>query len=564
MIIDALATFLPQRAMTDESYGPTDPFWYRPTGTMSASGMQVTQTKALGVSTAYGCVRILRESLGSLPWKTFRTTGNSSKEAARDHYLWKLLQKRPNKWMTAMNFVETAVTCLCMRGNFYCLIYGFGDETQLIPLSPDRMIVEQAGSGSLRYRYREEDGNEIVHPQENIFHVRGLSLDGINGLSVLEFARDAIGSSMAQETHGASLFKNGGLPTFWISRPQGKQWTPQARQNFRDDWKAVHAGAQNAGKPPILGEGMELRELGLTNRDSQWIESRGFSAEEICRFFGVPPYMLGVRSTSPQGSVEQQGQEFVNYTLGPMACRFEQAADRDLIVNDDYFTTIVLDGLLRGDTKSRYEAHNIAVQGGWMTVNEVRELEDRNPIEGGDTPRYPLNMQPAGGGPDQNEQGGQPGKGSPKTKPQESQEDDEPTSFEKRKKKKAEAFDSFSVLLADAASRIALAEIRGLESRIDKAADDPTRWVAWAETLYKEKHQAYLFSNLSPFCAAWVAMSEDTPDTAVVCNSVLSLNREMLDENTNHAALLDTWRKSRAAEIQTRLETIFFGDDKNE
>ena len=220
---------------------------------------------------------------------------------------------------------------------------------------------------------------------------------------------------------------------------------------------------------------MELHELSLTNRDSQWLESLDFNAVDICRFFGVPPHMIGIHGQEP-ADIEQTGIEFVRFTLHPLACRFEQAADRDLLIDPEtHYTRFHLDELQRGSMLNRYSAHNIGVQGGWKLPNEVRREEGLNPIEGGDEPRFPMNMQPAGGGPDWNEQGGPPGKGKKKPKKraasreQDEEDDDLPGG---RKDDDGQAMDGdkdyarlkagFRPILEDAAQRIAAAEIRTL------------------------------------------------------------------------------------------------------
>lgn len=537
MIASALSTILPQRKAVA---GPDDDFWYRPVGVETSSGVYVTGTNSLAVPAVYGCIRLLRESLSSLPWKVYERIDEKNKEPARDYYLWNLLHDRPNSWQTPMDFVEMGVTHLCLRGNFYCRIVQTRGEIELWPLSPDRVTPQQDNSRRVVYKYKDPDGETKTLRSENVFHVRGLSLDGVNGIGVIEHARNAIGSAMAQEKHGAALFKNGGLPTVWISRPKESRWTANARKNFREEWRAVQAGEENLGQPPILSDGMELHSLGLTNKDSQWIESRGFTAEEVCRFFGVSPHMIGIKSTAPLGSIEQQSLEFVLYTLGPLASRFEQAANRDLVREPKrYFTKISLDGLLRGDLKSRYEAHNIAVQGGWKTANEVREVEDMNPIEGGDESRFPLNMQPAGGGPDENEQGGQPGKGLPKEK---------------------SSRQAFGVLIADAAARIASHEIRNVGQRAEKASEDRDTFNEWAGTFYT-KHAAYIDKAVAPLATAWEIYSDRVANIATITEAVLKASAVVFDATQNTAVIVAGWDESRANELAAIIETALFGEE---
>jgi HK97 family phage portal protein len=557
MIASALSSMMPGCRMSeDPSRDPTSDFWYYPVGQVSTTGVRITSDMAMRISAVFGCIRVLRDALGWLPFKVYRKTGPKSKEPDYGNYLYSLLHDHPNSWQTPQEWKELAILHLCLRGNFYCQIFGKEERTELLPLHPDRMEVKQLANRTLRYYYRPPNAEPIDFRDEQIFHIRGLSLDGLVGTSVLDFARNSIGLASAQETHGAALFKNGGLPTFWISRPPERKWTPTARQNFREEWRGLHGGPENAGQPPILGDGMELHELGLTNRDSQWIESRGLSAEEICRFFGVHPHMIGVKTSAPIGTIEQQSLEFVLYTLGPLATRFEQAADRDLVDDPETtFTKISLDALLRGDLKSRYEAHNIAVQGGWKLINEVRELEDLNPIEGGDEPRFPMNMQPAGGGPDQNEQGGRPGKGQPK--PAE-QQDDEPTAYERRRQKKQDAQAAFAILLDEAAVRIARAEIAGLETRAHKASEDFARWRTFATGFYG-KHQAYVLKTLDPICAAWLTQTDEKREPGRLADCVVAPVGSIFDAQVDQVANIEAWKMERAGDLARILKEEFFG-----
>ena len=550
MIADALSTMFPRMRAT-ATPGATDDFWYRPVGSVAHSGVTVNADNSLQVSAVYGCVRVLRESLGSLPWNVYERLDERNKEKARGHYLWRVLHDQPNHWMTPQDFKELAVNHLCLRGNFYANIIGSDSNMQLLPLNPDRMEVTQGDDTSIVYKYHQRDDEPITYRREEILHIRGMSLNGVNGISVIEYARNSIGAAIAQENHGSSLFKNGALPTFWISRPAERKWTPTARQNFREEWKAVHAGSENAGQPPILGDGMELHELGLTNRDSQWIEARGFSAEEICRFFGVAPHMIGIKSSSPMGSIEQQSLEFVIYTLGPLAVRFEQAANRDLVGSmDTHYTKIVMDALLRADLKSRYEAHNISVQGGWGLINEVREIEDRNPIEGGDEPRYPMNMQPAGGMPDQNEQGGQPGKGTPKQQPVE----------EAATMSAAEsARPAFEILLTEAAGRIASHEISHLATRAKTARTDRKRWNEWALDFYSKKHVHYVAKLMDPICAAWLSQTGGQHEPDDVAKMTASYTSQILDPDRDPSDVLAEWQDTRADTHVGNLNNLFFG-----
>jgi len=563
MIADALSAMLtPMRAGVISTPGPEDDYWYYPVGATSSSGVAVTPSSSLQVSAVYGCIRVLRESLGSLPWRVYRRLDERNKEQARDTALWETLHDRPNSWMTPSEFKELGVTHLCLRGNYYCRIILNRGRTELIPMNPDRITIEQNVSGGpLTYIYRDPGKDPWSMPQEQVFHVRGLSLNGVIGLSVIEFAKNVIGAALAQEAHGSSLFENGGLPTFWISRPKSAgKWTPSARDNFRQEWRAVHSGPENAGEPPILGDDMEIHELGLSNQDSQWIQAREFSAEEICRFFGVHPHLIGTKQPH-LGNVEQQSIEFVQYTLGPLAVRFEQAADRDLI--DDpgtFYTKIVLDALMRADLKSRYESANIAIQGGWKTANEIRSLEDLNPIEGGDEPRFPMNMQPAGGGPDENEQGGQPGKGLPK--PAQTAEPVETAAVEPVAIEAKPIRPAFEILIAEASGRLAAQEISYLKRRANTGRGDRERWDEWAEAFYADRFLVYVQKAIDPICAAWEAQTGIKHHAGSIAAIVAKGKAAILNPDRDPVDVLAEWKDTRADEHTRTLQSLFFEVDQ--
>ena len=495
-----------------------------------------------------------------------------------DHYLTPILGRKPNVWQTIIEFKEMIVAHLCLRGNFYAHVVASPDqEFGLKPLNPDKMQVDQLPDDTLRYTYSPKPGVTFKYPASEMFHVRGLSLNGVTGVSVLEYAALTMGLSIAQQTHGASLFRNGGLPTFWIKRPVGAKWTKDAIRNFRSGWKKLHAGPENAGNPPILQDGMELHELSLTNRDSQWLESLDFNAIDICRFFGVPPHMIGIRGEDPS-DIEQTGIEFVRFTLHPLAVRLEEAADRDLLLDPDKnFTRFDLDNLQRGAMAARYGAHNVAIQGGWKLVNEARREEGYNPIEGGDTPRFPMNMQPAGGGPDWNEQGGPPGKGKKKPKKraasreQDEEDDDLPGG---RKDDGGDAIDGdkdyaatkriFTPLLDDAAGRIAAAECRHLATRSDKAEADREQFNAWVRAWFAADRRVLVDKTVGPIAIAWCnATGREVTQPPITDEAPLGLlTCRNVQENLNAWRGISPVKRAilthRAAEIAAQLRAAFF------
>jgi HK97 family phage portal protein len=532
--------------------GPDADFWYKPTGTINFSGQEVKPETALAVAAVYGCVRVLRESLGSLPLKVYRQVDDDTVEQARTHPAWRLLQRTPNSWQTAQEWREMGVLHILLQGNFYNRIYGFGTETQLIPLAPDRVKVTQDPSGRLVYEYTPVGGVPQPISQENILHVRGMTLDGISGMSVLQFAKNTVGSSMAQERHCATLFGKGAIPPFWISRPKASRWTDDAVKNFRRNWRRIQAGPENAANPPILQDDMELHALQINNRDLQFIEGRNLNAGEICSFFGVHPSLV-FRSEETANNNEEIAQQFKIFTLGPLGTRFEQAIDRDLLAEDDIFCRFNYDSLTRATMRERYEAHNIAVQGGWKLINEVRRDEDLNPLEGGDEPRFPMNMQPAGGAPDQIEQGGQPGRGQPKPS-------NEPTALDYSPvvpQRTADIDNCFAVLIREAAHRIAASEIKMVSSRADHAEADRDMFSEWLRRGYDAQGR-YIARTLSPIRDGWLAGTSEYVDTEELTGRITASAAAIYDHSVPVADTLARWSADRVDEIESILCEGFF------
>jgi HK97 family phage portal protein len=296
----------------------------------SSAGVYVTANAALAVSTVFACVRLYAETLASLPLLVYRRTGDEGKERAPEIPLYRLLHDHPNAWQTSMEWQEMVWTHLFLRGNSYSRIIWdprTGWPGQLVPLHPDRVAVDQLGDGTLRYKYRPAGLREEVFGQEDMFHLRLFSEDGITGVNVVRAMRNAVGLEIAQETHGAKVFQNGSLPPFALEAANPMK--EQAIENFRAGWRRMHSGAENAHNPPILENGMKIHELRVSNEDSQWLESRNFQAIEICRFMRTPPHLVGVadaKGSESYASVEQKSLEFVIYGLRPNAIRFRQAA----------------------------------------------------------------------------------------------------------------------------------------------------------------------------------------------------------------------------------------------
>ena len=361
----------------------------------TTSGKTVNERTALQTTAVYACVRILSETIASLPLHVYQyTEGGKAKDT--EHVLYTLLHDEPNPDMTSFVFRETLMSHLLIWGNAYAQILRdrSGQVIGLYPLLPDQMRVHRSEKGKLFYvynRYEEDNPNfqekgSIVLSQEEVLHIPGLGFDGLIGYSPIALAKNAVGMTLACEEYGASFFGNGANPGGVLEHP-GILKDPG---KVRDSWNAVYQGTRNAHKVAVLEEGMSYKQIGIPPEEAQFLETRKFQINEIARLFRIPPHMVGDLEKSSFSNIEQQSLEFVKYTLDPWVVRFEQALKKSLLLPEEkktHFIKFNVDGLLRGDYQSRMNGYAIGRQNGWLSTNDIRELEELNPIppeEGGD------------------------------------------------------------------------------------------------------------------------------------------------------------------------------------
>lgn len=368
-------------------------------GAEAESGEYVSPETALRCSAVYSCVGILAESIAQLPLKLYRRTAGG-KEEVEESPLRRILGWKPNEWQTSFEFREMAMQHLCLRGNFYAYkVTDSRDEVrELLPLHPDQVTVEQRPDWSLAYRITFNDGRQETVDKSRIFHVRYRTLDGVRGISPILYHRDTVGLALTTLKHGSRVFRNGALPTGILQHP-GKL-SKESLERLRESWEASYGGV-NSGKTAILEEGMTFTGLTMSNEDMQYLETRSFQVEDIARIYRVPLHMIQSveKSTSWGSGIENMSLGFVQFTLLPWIRRLESAIWRDLIPDrekESVFPEFLVDGLLRGDIKSRYTAYQLAIQSGIMSPNEVRVKENLNPRPGGDDYMSPLNMRLTG------------------------------------------------------------------------------------------------------------------------------------------------------------------------
>lgn len=347
------------------------------------------------MTAVYSCVRILSEAVASLPVHVYRYNSSGGKEKALDHPLYFLLHDEPNPEMTSFAFRETLMTHLLLFGNAYAQIIrnGKGDIVGLYPLMPDRMTVNRDEQGKIYYQYQKSsDDAHTMHGQlvalnpRDVLHIPGLGFDGLVGYSPIAMAKNAIGLAIAAEEYGSKFYANGASPSAVLEHPG----TLKDPAKVRDSWNAAFGGSSNSHKVAVLEEGLKYTPISISPNEAQFLETRKFQINEIARIFRVPPHMVGDLEKSSFSNIEQQSLEFVKYTLDPWVSRWEQNMMRALFSADEkstYFIKFNVDGLLRGDYQSRMNGYAIGRQNGWMSANDIRELEnlDRIPAElGGD------------------------------------------------------------------------------------------------------------------------------------------------------------------------------------
>ncbi len=385
MKIPILHRFIKARDKPTNYYTGSDyTFLFGPT----TSGKNVNEFTAMQTTAVYSCVRILSEAIASLPLHVY-CYKNNGKERVYNHPLYHILHDEPNSEMTSFVFRETLMGHLLIWGNAYAQIIrdGSGKVLALYPLLPNKMGVARDKNGEIFYTYtRTTDENpniknygQVVLRRQDVLHIPGLGFDGLVGYSPIAMAKNAVGMTLACEEYGASFFANGANPGGVLEHP-GVLKDPK---KVRDSWNEVYRGTSNAHKVAVLEEGMKYQQIGIPPEEAQFLETRKFQINEIARLYRIPPHMIGDLEKSSFSNIEQQSLEFVKYTLDPWVLRWEMSLQRSLLLPNEkkeYFIKMNVDGLLRGDYQSRMNGYAVGLQNGFLSPNDVRLLEDMNPI----------------------------------------------------------------------------------------------------------------------------------------------------------------------------------------
>jgi HK97 family phage portal protein len=366
-------------------------------GMPSATGINVSDSSAMTWSVVWGCVNCLSQDMAKLPLPTYRRLpGDAGREEARGHWLWKLFRVAPNPFMTPFTFRQTMQKHLSVRGNAYAIkeFDTDGSVKALYPRAPDRMS-EKIQGGQLTYTYRGAGGAPETYPPEQVFHLKGLSDDGITGLSPVEIFREGIGLGLAYQQHAGRTFANGARIPMFVELPSapGKDALDKMRADFQDQV----AGVQNAGKIPFMWGGMTLKPIGFSNQDAQFVESRHLSVEDACRIWRMPPHKVMDYLRATFSNVTEINISYVGDTLMPWQVMWEQSIHQQLLSDaerDEYYVEHDNYSLLKGTPSERATVESQYVLNGVSNINEIRRSHNWNPVPGGDKNRVQMQMMP--------------------------------------------------------------------------------------------------------------------------------------------------------------------------
>ena len=435
----------------------------------SSSGKSINVNTGLTFTAVYAAIRVLAESIAGLPLKVHQMDGTSS-TPARSHPLYGLLHDTPSGEQSSYAWRETIMGHVLTYGNGYSEIIrnGAGLPVAIFPIRPDRVSIARIDE-KIVYVYTGHDSEPRPILADDIIHIAGLGFDGLQGYSPIRLFREAIGMGLAAEEFGASFFGNAARPSGVLSHPG--VLTPEAASRLRDSWGTMHKGSNKAGKVAILEEGMQWSHLSIPPEDAQFLQSRAFQVREIARIYRVPPHLLAdLEGGASFASIEQMSIDFVQYSLRPWLIKWEQELMRKLLSDRTRFRIEhSADALLRGDTTTRYSAYKTGREGGWLSINDIRELEGMGSIAGGDAYLQPLNMVAVG----------------------EAEADQE---------EEGRATDVLLPLVHSTARRLAKVESTALTRAVKKhleKADDGAAFLTWADEYY-DKHAAVLREAYTP------------------------------------------------------------------
>lgn len=557
-----------------EGRAPWDDYWYTDLGRPTASGQDISNDQALGVSAFYCGVNLLANALKTLPLFVYRRLEDGGKELLRDHPVFTLLHEAPNRWQTAGKFRWWMQASAILWGNAFARIVRNGNKVvELVPVHPSRFAGTRLrkGTDTLLYQFRTVAGIEDVD-EASVLHHFGPSRNGVVGDSIVSLARETLGFNLALERSGAGFFGRGARPIGIIKHP-GHFRQEQESRRFREQWQAAFSG-DGAHGTAVLEDGMEWQALGMPNEDAQFLETRTFQVVEIARWLGIPPHKLFELSRATFSNIEHQSIEFVGDSILPWAHDFEEECDRKLFErgfhegdDETAFAEFQFSGMLRGDSKTRAEVHRQRWNIGSRTINEIRKLENEDPIDhpAGDWIFLPANMVAidengeivkfgnAAPEPEEPEE-----EGEQKNKPEEppAMPMEEPArEDEERRRGNGQAERLVGYLIDDIAGRLAGAEIKALEKRAKHWGDDPSRFARWTNRFYGEQ-RVYAGKIMEPLARH---LDWATPKTGGLLDEIVASEQAAL-VGGDPERVLEQWQRQRAVELGLLLRKAVNGN----
>ena len=370
-------------------------------GKETASGVTINAQTSLTISTVWQAVNVIAGDVAQLPLETYKREEDGNRERDTDHAAYPILKRRPNRYMTALQFKQTIQSHALLWGNGYAQIQrnSMGEPIALWPLLPSMTSPRINGSGNLVYDTQigqEGSRKKKTYRSSNVLHIRGLGFDGIMGHSIVSLARESFGMAKAAENHGGNYFKNFATPQGILSLPNNKAPSPEAITQYKNDWKEMQGG-ENAHDIGVLWGGAEFQPLSMSNKDSQFLESRQFQRTEIASWFNLPPHKVNDLSRATFSNIEEQSRSYLNTSLMRWLITWQEECDVKLLTSQEtdsgsHHTEFNVNALLRGDSTSRFNAYATGINNGWLNRNEVRRMENLNRVEGLDEYLVPMNM----------------------------------------------------------------------------------------------------------------------------------------------------------------------------
>ncbi|GAA4442964.1 phage portal protein [Bremerella cremea] len=508
-------------------------------GLPTAAGPRVDERNAMNHSAAFACTRILSSSGAVLPWNLKRPKEGGGSLNATEHPLYRILHRRPNPRMTSMYFRLYGLAQQINWGNFYAEVdrNQFGEVVALYPIHASRVTYQEQADGSVVYTVQNNGGSVVeftngpdLATRCELLHIPSIypAEDGIGGMGTISKARETIGMGMAVREHGAKTFANGCRPTVAVKLNKTKLEN-DTRARFRKEWAEATTGPQR-GKPILLDGTMELQQFSWNNEDSQFLGTLEYNDEDVARWYGVPPHMIQILKRATFNNIEMQSTEFVVYSLVPWIEMWDQVVETSLLtpaeVASGYFVKHNVNGLLRGDSKARGEFYRLLWGLGAITINEIRELEDYNPIgPDGDKHFVPLNVTTAA------RAGTAEAEKQQATMPASSSGDQNQNDRQQAARQ----------ILADVLRRMWTKEGNAAK----RAAKNPETFSEWLSTFY-DSHQAVLLEAVGPFNRLAVLL-----DLAIAYPSDLVAQSRQRLEAIDPAAAGDQFAAMIAAEVDS-------------